>query len=149
MAQYRRILLAIDLTEDSRQIAAQARDLATTLRAELEVVHVVEPLPLMVADAPEVMAPAVLQTQDEIARAARKRVQELALELGLAEGAAHVLVGNTQVEIVRTARERRADLIVLGSHERHGLSLLVDFTEDAVLHKAPCDVLAVRLKPAP
>jgi universal stress protein A len=103
----------------------------------------------MVADAPEVMAPAVLQTQDEIARAARKRVQELALELGLAEGAAHVLVGNTQVEIVRTARERRADLIVLGSHERHGLSLLVDFTEDAVLHKAPCDVLAVRLKPAP
>ena len=147
MTQYRRILLAIDLTEDSRQIAAQARELATTLRAELEVVHVVEPLPLMVADAPEVMAPAVLQTQDEITRAARKRVQQLAQELELAEGAAHVLVGNTQVEIVRTARERKADLIVLGSHERHGLSLLLDFTEDAVLHRAPCDVLAVRVKP--
>jgi universal stress protein A len=147
MAQYRRILLAIDLTEDSRQIAAQARELATTLGAELEVVHVVEPLPLMVADAPEVMAPAVLQTQDEITRAARMRVQQLARELGLAEGAAHVPVGNTQVEIVRAARERNADLIVLGSHERHGLSLLVDFTEDAVLHRAPCDVLAVRVKP--
>jgi universal stress protein A len=35
---------------------------------------------------------------------------------------------------------------VIGSRERHGLSLLVDFTEDAVLHKAPCDVLAVRVK---
>ena len=149
MAHYRRILLAIDLTEDSPQIAARARELAATLGAQLEVLHVVEPLPLMVADAPEVMAPAVMQTQDEILRAARKRVAELAAGLGLAESATHVLVGNTQIEIVRAARERNADLIVLGSRERHGLSLLVDFTEDAVLHKAPCDVLAVRVKPKP
>ena len=59
-----------------------------------------------------------------------------------------VLVGNTQAEIVRAARERHVDLIVLGGRERHGLSLLVDFTEDSVLHKAPCDVLVVRVKPA-
>ena len=37
------------------------------------------------------------------------------------------------------------DLIVLGSRERHGLALLLNFTGDAVLHAAPCDVLAVRL----
>ena len=42
------------------------------------------------------------------------------------------------------ARERRADLIVLGSRERHGLSILVNLTEDTVLHAAPCDVLAMR-----
>ena len=36
---------------------------------------------------------------------------------------------------------------MLGGRERHGLSLLVDFTEDAVLHKAACDVLVVRVKP--
>ena len=35
--------------------------------------------------------------------------------------------------------------IVIGSHERHGLSILVNLTEDTVLHAAPCDVLAVRL----
>jgi universal stress protein A len=149
MTQYRRMLLAIDLTEESPQIATRARELAATFGAELEVLHVVEPLPLLAADAPEVMAPAVMQTQDEILRAARKRVTRLTLDLGLAESAAHVLVGNTQVEIVRAARERNIDLIVLGSRERHGLSLLVDFTEDAVLHKAPCDVLAVRVKPVP
>jgi universal stress protein A len=34
---------------------------------------------------------------------------------------------------------------VLGSRERHGLSILVNFTEDTVLHAAPCDVLAVRV----
>ena len=48
-------------------------------------------------------------------------------------------------EIVRIARERHTDLIVMGSRERHGLSILVNFTEDTVLHAAPCDVLAVRV----
>ena len=148
MAIYRRILVAVDLTDDSREIGARARVLAADLGAELEILHVIEPLPLMVADAPEVMAPAVLQTQDEIARAARARVESLATDLGLPASAASVQLGNTQVEIMRAARERKVDLIVLGSRERHGLSLLVDFTEDAVMHKAPCDVLAVRVHPA-
>ena len=145
---YRRILLAIDLSEDSHEIGRRAKELAETFGAELEILHVVEPLPLMVADAPEVMAPAVLQTQDEIVRSARERVRELARELGVPNDRATVELGNTQAEIVRWARDRSADLIVLGSRERHGLSLLVDFTEDSVLHKAPCDVLAVRVRPA-
>ena len=52
--------------------------------------------------------------------------------------------GNIKTEIVRLARERHADLIVLGSRERHGPSILVNLTEDTVLHAAPCDVLAMR-----
>ena len=147
MAIYRRILVAVDLTDDSREIGARARELAADLGAELEILHVIEPLPLMVADAPEVMAPAVLQTQDEIARAARARVESLATDLGLPASAASVQLGNTQVEIMRAARERKVDLIVLGSRERHGLSILVNLTEDTVLHAAPCDVLAMRARP--
>ena len=54
-------------------------------------------------------------------------------------------MGNTKAEILRVAEEERADLIVLGSRERHGLAILVNFTEDTVLHAAHCDVLAVRL----
>jgi universal stress protein A len=46
---------------------------------------------------------------------------------------------------VRAARAGGHDLIVIGNHERHGLSILVNLTEDAVLHAAPCDVLAVHL----
>jgi universal stress protein A len=149
MGTYRRILLAVDLTADSLQIAERAKDVAATHGAELEVLHVVEPLPIMAPlDAPEVLAPSVLQTQEEIAVGARRRLEKLAADIGLPNGRVQVIVGNTQIEILRAARERRVDLVVLGSRERHGLSLLVDFTEDAVLHKAPCDVLAVRVKPA-
>ncbi len=50
-----------------------------------------------------------------------------------------------QAEILRVAGERAADLIVIGSRERHGMSVLVNLTEDTVLHAAPCDVLAVRV----
>jgi universal stress protein A len=56
-----------------------------------------------------------------------------------------VTVGNIKSEIVRVARAGNHDLIVIGNHERHGLSILVNLTEDTVLHAAPCDVLAVRL----
>ena len=35
---------------------------------------------------------------------------------------------------------------MLGSRERHGLSIMFNQTEDTILHAAPCDVLAVRWK---
>ena len=56
-----------------------------------------------------------------------------------------VHTGNIKSEVVRIAQEHNADLIVIGSRERHGVSILFNFTEDTVLHAAPCDVLAVRL----
>lgn len=46
----------------------------------------------------------------------------------------------------RLAKEQRCDLIVVGSHGRHGLALLLGSTANDILHGAPCDVLAVRLK---
>jgi len=148
MGTYRKILLAVDLTADTTQIAERAKAFAATQDAELELLHVIEPVPLVTPlDVPEVMTPAVLATQDEIAAGARTRLAKLAAELGVPASSAQVIVGNTQAEIVRAARERQVDVIVLGGRERHGLSLLVDFTEDAVLHKAPCDVLVVRVRP--
>jgi universal stress protein A len=43
------------------------------------------------------------------------------------------------------AVERGADLIVIGSHGRHGLQLLLGSTANGVLHLSECDVLAVRV----
>jgi universal stress protein A len=149
MGTYRKILLAVDLTADTPQIAQRAKALAKTEGAEIELLHVIEPVPLVTPlDVPEVLSPTVIEVQNQIAAGARERLDKLAADLGVAASRVQVVIGNTQAEIVRAARERNADLIVLGGRERHGLSLLVDFTEDAVLHKAPCDVLAVRVKPS-
>jgi universal stress protein A len=148
MRPYRKILLAVDLTADTAPVAERAKALAAIHGAEIALVHVVEPVPVVTPlDIPEVMTPATLEAQEMIADRARERLRMLAAELGVPASRAEVVIGNTKAEIVRAAREGQADLIVLGGRERHGLSLLVDFTEDAVLHKAPCDVLAVRVKP--
>ncbi len=139
---YRRILLVVDLTEDSLQIGKRARDLAATVGAELELLHVVEFMP--VEPMGETLLPAV-RIEDELLARARQRLAALAGELGLPGASHRVECGNVKAEVVRVSRERQVDLIVLGSRERHGLSILVNFTEDTVLHAAPCDVLAVRV----
>jgi len=142
MPEDRRILLVVDLTEDSLPIARRARALASALGAEIELLHVVEYVP--VEPMGETLMPSI-QIEGELMDRARQRLLALGGELGLAPSACRIETGNVKSEIVRIARERQSDLIVLGSRERHGLSILVNFTEDTVLHAAPCDVLAVRV----
>jgi universal stress protein A len=87
-----------------------------------------------------------MQIEDELVERAKQKLAELAERLELAHCEQMVEVGNIKGGIVRIAREKKVDLIVLGSRERHGLAMLLNFTEDTVLHEAPCDVLAVRLR---
>jgi len=141
MTVYRRILWAVDLSDGSVAIGRKAQALAAALGAELELLHVVEFVPVEPMGEP--LLPTV-QIEEELLERAAQRLQALAAELGLPAAACRVESGNVKSEIVRVARERRSDLIILGSRERHGLSILVNLTEDTVLHAAPCDVLAMR-----
>lgn len=140
---YRRILLVVDLTEDSRAIGQRARAIAAACNASVTLLHVVEYVP--VEPMGETLLPAV-QIEGELVQRAGVRLQALARELGLVDAACRVETGNIKAEIVRVAEELAADLVVIGSRERHGLSILVNLTEDTILHAAPCDVLAVRLR---
>lgn len=142
MSIYRRILLVVDLGEHSEQIGARARDLAAVLGAELSVLHVVEYVP--VEPMGETLLPAV-QIEEELVQRAKLQLTQLCERLGIGGARRHVAAGNVKAEIVRAAQEGQADLIVLGSRERRGPSILVNLTEDTVLHAAPCDVLAVRV----
>ena len=143
MNNYRRILLVVDLGEQSERVGARARDLAALCGAELSMLHVVEYVP--VEPMGETLLPAV-QIEEELVQRATQRLAEFAEGLGIGAAKRQVAAGNIKAEIVRAAQEQGADLIVLGSRERRGPSILVNFIEDTVLHAAPCDVLAVRLR---
>lgn len=143
MKIYGRILLVVALDEHSERIGARARDIAAVCNAELSLLHVVEYVP--VEPMGETLLPAV-QIEEELVQRAKQRLAELAQRLGVESARREVAAGNIKAEIVRAAQDQKADLIVLGSRERHGPSILVNFTEDTVLHAAPCDVLAVRLR---
>jgi universal stress protein A len=140
--EYERILAAVDLSEHSELVLTRARAVAGVTGATLRIMHVVEYMP--VEPMGEALLPAV-NIEEELVAGARTRLTELVAKLDL-EGAEHkVAAGTIKSELLREAREWPADLVVIGSRERHGLALIVNLTEDAVLHAAPCDVLAVRL----
>jgi universal stress protein A len=143
MAGYKKLLVLLDLSGDSEQVAIAGRDMAAHSNASMVLLHVVEFVP--VEPLGESLMPTV-QFEEELINRSRARLSELIARLGLAKAAARVEAGNTKSEILRVAEEERVDLIILGSRERHGLAILVNFTEDTVLHAAHCDVLAVRLK---
>jgi universal stress protein A len=139
---YQRILVAIDLGEHSALVLSRARAVAGASGAQLRLMHVVEYVP--VEPMGEALLPAV-NIEEELVAGARTRIAEMATSAGLGEADQRVIAGTIKAELLRAAREWPADLVVLGSRERHGLALIVNLTEDAVLHAAPCDVLAVRL----
>ncbi|NJD32910.1 MAG: universal stress protein [Gammaproteobacteria bacterium] len=142
MRDYKKLLLCLDLTDDSEKIAERAKALAARFDASLTLLHVVEYVP--VEPMGEALLPAV-QIEGELVERAKTRLAELSAKLGLDAAERLILTGNIKAEVVRVAQERGVDLIVIGSRERHGVSILFNFTEDTVLHAAPCDVLSVRL----
>ncbi len=143
MTAYRRILAAIDLTPGSLPVAARACEIARADQAVLHLLHVVEVVALEPMG--ESLGP-VMQIDRQMTTRAQQQMEKLLRELGLPADAGHVESGSVQSEILRYARTFNSDLIVLGGRERHGLSILLHRTEDSVLHGAPCDVLAVRVR---
>jgi universal stress protein A len=143
MAHYKKLLVLLDLSEDSEQVAVAGRDLAAFSNATMVIMHVVEFVP--VEPLGESLMP-TLQIEDELIKRSREKLGDVITRLALPRTTWRVETGNTKTEILRVAKEEQADLIVLGSRERHGLAIMVNFTEDTVLHAAHCDVLAVRLK---
>lgn len=140
---YQKILLGVDLSEDSHIVGERAKAIAACYQAEITLLHVVEYVP--VEPMGEALLPAV-QIEGELVERAKLRLGELAQTLGLGQCQQLVRAGTIKGEIIRTAQQLGCDLIVLGSRERHGLAILLNFTEDTILHAAPCDVLAVRLQ---
>jgi len=145
MDAYRDILVAIDFSPSADGVARRAFDIAARNDARLSFIHVVEYLPFVMDN--ELMMPPALDVEAQLMSNARAQLAKLMARLG-GPAAAEQLVelGSTKVEILRIATERAVDLIVVGSHGRHGWARMLGSTADAVLHGAGCDVLAVRVQ---
>jgi universal stress protein A len=142
MSGYRRILLAVDLTEESHRVAAPARAIAECFGSEIHLIHVIEPLSLAYGgDIPMDLS----AVQEQIHEQAKSHLAEFAAPLGVPSERQHLIFGRPEAEIHRIATERQIDLVVVGSHGRHGIALLLGSTANGVLHGATTDVLAVRV----
>ncbi len=144
MGGYRHILLAVDFSPDAEIVGTRAVELAGRYGAHLSLLHVIEQVPVDPAN--DMVVPEQILLDEQLLTTARESLEKLAYRLGIPEAQRWVELGTTKNEIIRVAKEQRVDLIVVGSHGRHGLALLLGSTANAVLHAAPCDVLAVRIK---
>lgn len=145
METYKHILLAADFSEHGEVVAQRAKALADIYQAKLSIVHVMDNL--LISDAAYGSTiPFDLDLTAELMAAAKKRLALLAEKLAIPEDNQWMEMGSPKLEIIRIAEENNVDLIVVGSHGRHGLALLLGSTANGVLHHANCDVLAVRIK---
>jgi universal stress protein A len=137
---YKRVLFATDFDEVGVLAAHKAKKIADENGADLILVHVVEPIPAYAYPGFAGFAEVELSIREQ----AEKELNDLGDQLGVDDQHRFIEFGSTKNEILRVAKERNIDLIVTGSHGKHGLSLLLGSTANSILHNAQCDVLIVR-----
>lgn len=144
MGLYRKLLLAIDFASHTEMLCRHAATMAEIHGASLSLVHVVEPV--VTDSAFDTLPPLPVDFDDLHIQHSRTQLEQLRQRFGLIENNIFLEIGVTKSEILRVAQEQAIDLLLLGSHGRHGIELLLGSTANAVLHHATCDVLAIHLK---
>ena len=146
MSRYTHVLVAIDVTDEAPAVLARAQQAAADHGAQLSALTVVRPLThaytgIEVAG----LAAAALNFEAEAKASVEKSLGDLCAQHGIDASHRHVVFGVPATEIKQYAEDLGADLVVVGSHGRHGLGLLLGSTANAILHGSQCDVLTIRV----
>ncbi|HID45452.1 MAG TPA: hypothetical protein EYP34_06830 [Chromatiaceae bacterium] len=144
---YRHILVALDFSPNARHALARALELARAHGAVLSLVHAVESTfyldvgydPFMV-DSGE-----FIELDQQIHDRAEAQMKKLSDSLDYPNIRHEVLWGTPKNAVISYAEAQQVDLIVVGSHGRHGIARLLGSTAAAIAHSARCDVFVVRL----
>lgn len=139
MSIYRHILMATDLSDESREFLKHAKAIADAVGAKLSIIHVIEPLPVYAYSYIDSVGLEKQQVDD-----ATQNLKTLGKEFKIPETQQILKVGHAKAEIIQYADETKIDLIVVGSHVHHGLAKLLGSTANAISHAAHCDVLVIR-----
>lgn len=145
---YQHILLVTDLREDAIRVAEKTKLILNNhANAKLSVLHVVKDS--MVGFGYELIPASSLyeDIDDERCQDARKKLKALLEVSGLNAQKIDVTTAISSVEgIVRYCKKNDVDLLIIGRHERHGLSAFLNgATADSILPSIHCDILVVKL----
>ena len=147
MIQFSRILYPTDFSDQSLHALEYATGLAETYNAEIHCLHVVdEAYQYWMSMGPDsvpvgpVLDDVVTGSQEQMNRFLAKHLADVSFPVS-----SSVVLGRPFMEIIGKARELPADVIVLSTHGRTGLShILLGSVAEKVVRKAPCPVLTIR-----
>lgn len=145
MSTYQRILVASNLTEDSKKVSDRAKKMAETSGAKLSLVHVVEFNPMMYGGG-EFAIPLDGDLEESVHNHAKQALKAEATRLGLSEDDTFLLSGTTAENLAELVKTTNIDLLVMGHHEHHWLAAVLGSTSNSLVHVMPCDIIAVHLE---
>lgn len=138
-----KILVAIDLSEEARAVMQRAIELAQFYDADIHLIHVIEPVAL---NSPYEISPSLPDNmQTVMEERAKNFIDNLLKEYDRQNSPRTVCIGSIKQHIIEYAKDNDIKLIVVGTHGRHGIGLLLGSTATSVLHGTPCDVYAVKI----
>ena len=144
MSKYKKVLMALDFHGDNADIITTAAETAKNEDAELSIVHVMQ----IISTTYNAAAMTHWNNgslEENMRQESRRQMSEVAERLDIAKENCYLREGSPAHEIHELVKEVGFDLIVVGTHGRSGLKLLLGSTANSVLHGATCDVLAVRI----
>ena len=146
---YQNILIAVDLTDEAEEVFTAARNVAREQGSPtVSAATIIRPLARTYGGLDMANVVAGVPFEEEMRGQALTKLQTLGASFDVNSDDIYVRMGTPAAEIRSLADELGADLIVVGTHGRHGLGLLLGSTANAVLHGVACDVLVVKIHPA-
>ena len=143
-ASIKKIILATDFSDISKDASSHALQLARTYKAELKALHVFDPSAWNVPSHYYLASEGAVESLEEARQKGKDALKELAESFDL-EVETIFNEGNPGHEIVRVAEELNADLIVLGTHGYSGWKrFTIGSVAEFVGRHAPCAVLTIR-----
>lgn len=138
MSAYRHILYATDLHEPEG-FMQKISDIVKIFGAKLTLIHVIEPIPAY-------GYPGFVDLENPFIDQAKQEMASLAKKLNVPEEHQRVEFGSIKTQVLHVAEQLKVDLIIVGSHGRHGLSILLGSSASAIVNGSACDVLTLRVE---
>ena len=143
MKNYKHVLVAVELiANNDAELIKRAEAMAKEFKANVFLVHAVE----YIGGYSTYGIGEGFEIEKTLIDNAATEMRKLGKHLCIPEDKQLVKAGAAKFVILEEAEKNKIDLIIVGSHGKHGLQVLLGSTANAVLHGAKCDVLAVRIK---
>ncbi|CAA0119727.1 Universal stress protein A [BD1-7 clade bacterium] len=140
---YKKILVCLDLAGEPDQVLAKAQPIIEHCSADYLIVYCIEK---PVTGLGELESGRSLNSWVQLKQEVMPHLTDIVAESGLDPTHATIEIGHIGDTLLDLAEEGEFDLILVGSHGRHGWRLLLGSTANAILHHAKMDVLAVRIQ---